>query len=115
MTTSTPCAAQVAHRLDDLVVRLAEADDEPGLRQHGVVRDLLFRMGEEPERLVVVHLRAAHLPVQASDGLDVVVEDIWSLGEHDLERFSSWPRNSGVRISIEAPGTFVFSAPIVAA
>ena len=33
--------AEVAHRLDDLVVRLAEADDDPGLRQHRVVGDLL--------------------------------------------------------------------------
>src|SRR5581483_7864790 len=29
---------QVAHRLDHLVVRLAEADDDAALRQHGVVR-----------------------------------------------------------------------------
>src|SRR5262249_28677499 len=26
--------SQVAHRVDDLVVRLAEADDDPGLREH---------------------------------------------------------------------------------
>src|SRR5213082_1193590 len=30
-------SAQVAHRLDDLVVRLAKADDDPGLRQHWVI------------------------------------------------------------------------------
>ena len=41
VTTSTPCCAQVAHRLDDLVVRLAEADDDPGLRQHVVDGELL--------------------------------------------------------------------------
>src|SRR4051794_14686100 len=33
--------AQVAHRLHHLVVALAEADDDPALRQHGVVRELL--------------------------------------------------------------------------
>src|SRR5207237_6607884 len=33
--------AQVAHRVDHLVVRLAQADDDPGLRQARVVRDLL--------------------------------------------------------------------------
>src|SRR6266511_4557118 len=33
--------AQVAHRLDDLVVRLPQADDDPGLRQHRVVREFL--------------------------------------------------------------------------
>src|SRR5205814_6640714 len=33
--------AKVAQRLDDLLVRLAEADDDPGLRQDGVVGQLL--------------------------------------------------------------------------
>ena len=41
--------AQVAHRLDDLVVRLAEADDDPRLRQHRVVGELL-RPPQQPER-----------------------------------------------------------------
>src|ERR671936_1866311 len=43
--------AQVAHRLDDLLVRLPQADDDPGLRQDGIVGELL-RAAEEPERLV---------------------------------------------------------------
>src|SRR4051794_29893733 len=47
--------AHVAHRLDDLVVRLAETDDDPALRQDAVVRDLL-RTSEKPERLVVARL-----------------------------------------------------------
>src|SRR3954447_143172 len=51
--------AQVAHRLDDLVVRLAEPDDDSGLRQHRVVGDLL-RALEQPERLVIARLRTAH-------------------------------------------------------
>src|SRR4029079_3575008 len=29
-----PVRAKVAHRVDDLVVRLAEPDDDPGLREH---------------------------------------------------------------------------------
>jgi hypothetical protein len=33
--------AQVAQGLDDLVVRLTEADDDAALRQHGIVGDLL--------------------------------------------------------------------------
>src|SRR3954447_18096223 len=48
--------AEVAHRLDDLVVRLAEADDDPALRQHRVVGELL-RAPEEVERAVVARLR----------------------------------------------------------
>src|SRR5256714_4592493 len=39
---------EVAHRLDDLVVRLAEADDDPRLRQDGIVGELL-RAPEQPE------------------------------------------------------------------
>src|SRR5207253_10516698 len=73
--------AQVAHRLDHLFVRLAEADDDPGLRQDGVVRELL-RAREQPERLVVRGLRPAHARVQTADGLDVVVEDVWPLREY---------------------------------
>src|SRR3954470_9742097 len=67
--------AQVAQRLDDLVVRLAEADDDPGLRQHRIVGELL-RAREQPEGLVVARLRATHACVQPADGLDVVVEDV---------------------------------------
>ena len=65
---------EVAHRLDDFVVRLAEADDDARLREHRVVGDLL-RPPQEPERRVVARLRTAHARVQAADGLDVVVED----------------------------------------
>src|SRR5581483_6548838 len=32
---------QVAQRLDDLVVRLPEPDDDPGLREDGIVGELL--------------------------------------------------------------------------
>jgi len=63
--------AQVAQRLHDFVVRLAHADDDPGLREHVVVGDLL-RALQQPERAVVVGLAAAHLPVQAAHGFDVV-------------------------------------------
>ncbi len=78
--------AQVAQRLHHLVVRLPEADDDSGLRQHGVVGELL-RAREEPQRLVVARLRAAHAPVEAADGLDVVVEDLGPRGEHSLQSF----------------------------
>ena len=74
--------AQVAQRVHDLVVRLAEPDDDPGLREHLVVGDLL-RAREKPEGLVVVGLRAAHLAVEPADGLDVVVEDLGPRAEHD--------------------------------
>ena len=77
--------AEVAHRVDDLVVRLAEADDDPALRQHRVVGDLL-RAAQQPQRAVVRRLRAAHLPVQAAHGLDVVVEDVGPRGEHGVQR-----------------------------
>src|SRR5205807_4152036 len=76
--------AQVAHRLDDLVVGLPQADDDPGLRQHRVVRELL-RAAEEAERLVVGGLRAPHAPVEAADGLDVVVEDVGPRRENGAE------------------------------
>src|SRR5262245_25116901 len=76
---------QVAHRLHDLVVRLAEADDDPGLRQHRVVGELL-RPLEQPERLVVARLRAAHPGVQPPHGLDVVVEDVGPLREDGAKR-----------------------------
>src|SRR5215203_2183843 len=51
--------AQVAHRVDDFDVRLAEADDDPALRQHRIVGELL-RAAQQPERGVVARLRAAH-------------------------------------------------------
>src|SRR5581483_3175451 len=48
---------EVAHRVDDLVVRLAEPDDDPGLRQYRVIRELL-RARQQPERPLVARLRA---------------------------------------------------------
>ena len=77
--------AQVAHRLDDLVVPLSETDDDPALRHHRVVGDFL-RAGEQPEGAVVAGLPAAHPGMQAADGLDVVVEDVGPCCEHGLER-----------------------------
>ena len=50
-----------------------------------VVGDLL-RAAQEPERLVVVGLRAAHPRVEPAHGLDVVVEDLGARGEHRLQR-----------------------------
>ncbi len=67
--------AQVAHRLDHLVVPLPETDDDPALRHHRVVGDLL-RAGEQPQGAVVAGLPAAHPRMQAPDGLDVVVEHV---------------------------------------
>src|SRR5215208_4065878 len=43
--------AQVAQRLDDLIIRLPQPDDDPRLRQHRIVR-VLFGAPEQPERLV---------------------------------------------------------------
>ncbi len=57
----------------------------PRLRQHVVVGELL-RAPQEPERLVVVGLAAAHLPVQAAHGLDVVVEDLGARADHGAQR-----------------------------
>src|SRR5262249_36889689 len=59
--------AEIAHGLDDLVVRFAEADDEPRLRQHRVLGDLL-RAAKQPERLLVGRLRSAHPRVKPADG-----------------------------------------------
>src|SRR5207248_8729450 len=53
---------QVTHRLDDLAVALAEADDDAALRQHRIAGDLL-RACEKRQRAVVVSLRTAHAPV----------------------------------------------------
>src|SRR5438093_2177289 len=43
-----PVRAEVAHRVDDLVVRLAEPDDDSGLGQHRVVGQHL-RAGQQPQ------------------------------------------------------------------
>ena len=56
----------------------------PGLRQHRVVGELL-RALEQPERLVVGGLGAAHARVEAPGGLDVVVEDVGPLGQDRAE------------------------------
>ena len=58
----------------------------PDFVEHRVAGDLL-RALEQPERLVVARLRAAHARVESADGLDVVVEDLGSRGEHGRERF----------------------------
>ena len=57
----------------------------PDFVSTGYVGDLL-RPPQQPERLVVRGLRAAHAPVEASHGLDVVVEDLRTSVEHDRER-----------------------------
>ena len=57
----------------------------PRLRQHVVVGDLLGA-AEQPERAVVARLAAAHLAMEAADGLDVVVEDVGSRADHRLQR-----------------------------
>ena len=88
--------AQVAQRLDHLVVRLAEADDDAALRQHGVVGDLL-RALQQPQCAVVARLAAAHLAVQAANGLDVVVEDVGPRGEDGAR--APPPRRRGSRES----------------
>ena len=77
--------SQVPQGLDHLVVRLAQPDDDAGLAQHRVAGDVL-RSLQQPERLAVRCLRAAHARVQPPHGLDVVVEHVGALGEHDLER-----------------------------
>ena len=58
----------------------------PDFVRTGYRRELL-RASEQPERLVVARLGAAHAPVQAADGLDVVVEDLGAGGEDGVERF----------------------------
>src|SRR5262249_54048731 len=56
--------AQVAHRLDDLVVVLAEPDDDAALRQQRIAGQLL-RAREQSEGALVVALRAAHPAMEA--------------------------------------------------
>src|SRR5438105_13288625 len=68
--------AQVAQRLEDLVVRLAETDDDARLRQDGVVGYLL-RTAAQPQRTVVARLRAAPSAVQPAHRLAVRVADLW--------------------------------------
>ena len=50
-----------------------------------------FARAEEPQRLVVARLRAAHPRVQAAHGLDVVVEDLGPRCEHGRERLLLGP------------------------
>src|SRR5215210_244584 len=76
-----PVLPEVAHRRDDLVVGLTEADDDSRLRQNGIVGELL-RPAEEPEGFLVGRLGAAHPAVKAADRFDVVVEDFWPRGEN---------------------------------
>src|SRR3954453_4161452 len=77
--------AQVAHRLDDLVVALAEADDDAALREERVAGELL-RAREQRQGAVVIPLRSAHAAMQAADGFDVVVEDVRPGRKNGLER-----------------------------
>ena len=57
----------------------------PRLRHDGIVRDLLGA-AEQVQRAVVARLRAAHAPVEAAHGLDVVAEDLGPCAEHGRER-----------------------------
>ena len=77
--------AQIAERVDNLVVRLAEPDDDPRLRENGILGDLL-RAREQPERSVVGRLAAAHLAMQPAHRLDVVVEHVRLSADHGLQR-----------------------------
>ena len=78
-------ASEIAHRLDHLVVRLAEPDDDPGLRQDRIVGHLLG-VPKELESPVVARLSTAHRRMQTANGLDVVVEDLGALGEDHAQR-----------------------------
>src|SRR3954469_2177535 len=76
--------AEDAERLDELVVRLAEPDQQAGLRRHLVAAHLL-RVAWDAAR--AQELRpAARERVEARDDLDVVVEDVGPLGDHLRER-----------------------------
>ena len=77
--------AQVAHRVDHLVVGLAEPDDDPALGEDWIVGELLCAL-KQPERLVVGRLCAAHPAMQPPHRLDVVVEDLRLRGEHRAKR-----------------------------
>src|SRR5688500_1263103 len=63
----------VAHRRDDLFVRLAEADHDPALANQ--VGRALLGAAKYFERPLVAGLRT-DARVQTRDGLDVVVEDL---------------------------------------
>src|SRR5205085_9282527 len=57
--------AQVAQRLDNLVVALAEPDDDAALRQHRITGELPGA-GEQRQRAVVASLGSAHAAMQAA-------------------------------------------------
>ena len=82
--------AEVAHRLDDLVVGLAHAGDDPRLgQQRGPLGKALLpqlaRAAQQPERALVVALDA-HPRLDAPAGLDVVVEHVGPCLEQRPER-----------------------------
>ena len=72
--------AQIAQRLDNLVVSLAHADDDAALRQQrAALREVLcpqlLGAAQDVECAVVVALDA-HLRLDPAHGLDVVVVDV---------------------------------------
>src|SRR6188508_433600 len=79
-----------AHRLEDLVPGLAEAEHDPGLRDHRVETDLRgdrAALGEHGDGSVPAGA-AANRPLKAGDRLDVVVEDVGLRLDHgaDVDR-----------------------------
>src|SRR5207245_6887218 len=77
-----PLRCDVAHRADDFLAGLPEADHDPALADE--LGRTLLRATENLERTWVARLRP-HTRIETHHGLDVVVQDLRSLGEHDVE------------------------------
>ena len=76
--------AQLAERVDHLVVGLAEPDHQAGLRRHLVAAHRLG-VGQHAQRALPAR-PAAGDRVQPRHDLDVVVEDVGALGDHLRQR-----------------------------
>src|SRR3954468_4718218 len=76
--------AEGAERLDHLVVGLAEAHHQAGLR-HDLVAAHLLRVAQHAQGALPARA-AARDRVEPRDRLDVVVEDVGALGDHLRER-----------------------------
>ncbi len=73
---------QVGHRLDDLLGRLAQAEHQPALGECFGPGPLGMRQDRQAH---VVSTLPAHLLLEASHGLDVVIEDLGAGRQHAVD------------------------------
>src|SRR6185503_20884083 len=81
-----PLRRDVAHRRDHFVMRLAEANHDPALAYQ--VGRALLGPAKHLERTLVARLWT-NARVEARNGLDVVIQDLWPCGEDRVERLGT--------------------------